>query len=215
MSIPIVQLTNNNFNENGYWTEPMEELLFGSCNFMLDLFDQNGYDLTWLEQEFAKFNLTSTESHRPHRTAIKQPWFTNTKASSNCILNHSLMFERKGYAGAALDQLKRWAKDTPRMYQLISLRPKWGLDFSMDWVDNEGNCFEILHWEYDSFSIREIKHIKKIMDIKLANIDWQSAGESILKRKKEWHHLDFFAQSAWKCDFFNVPREQFKMVDWQ
>jgi hypothetical protein len=49
----------------------------------------------------------------------------------------------------------------------------------------------------------------------LLAIDWDEAAEQILKHKAEWHHLDFFAQSAWKCNYFGIPRERFKMVSWQ
>ncbi len=48
----------------------------------------------------------------------------------------------------------------------------------------------------------------------LAAIDWQDAGQQILSKKDQWHHLDFFAQSRWKCDYFGVPEERFKMVAW-
>jgi hypothetical protein len=95
------------------------------------------------------------------------------------------------------------------------LRPKWGLDFSMDYVDREGNCFEILHWEWDSFIHDEIQEIKLIIQEKLSTIDWQDAGLQILKNKEKWHSLDFFAQSDWKCNYFGIPKERFKMVIWK
>ena len=38
--------------------------------------------------------------------------------------------------------------------------------------------------------------------------------KQILAAKAQWHHLDFFAQSRWKCEYFGVPEERFKMVAW-
>lgn len=208
-------LTNNQLNSEGYWTNAIGKLVFTPGAEDLALFDQNGYDLTELEKEFASANEATPKPHRSHRTALKQDWFVQEEKSSGAILNHSLLFERKGYKGAALTQLKFWAVDLPRVYQLIAMRPKWGLDFSMDWVDHEGNAFEVLHWEYDGFDYNEITEIKEIVQSKIKEIDWDDAGQRILKHKDEWHHLDFFAQSDWKCNYFRIPRERFKMVIWK
>jgi hypothetical protein len=70
------------------------------------------------------------------------------------------MFERKGYSGEALQQLTTWAGYRPQFHKLIAMRPKWGLDFSIDYADREGNVFELLHWEYDGFEHDEIAEQK-------------------------------------------------------
>jgi hypothetical protein len=208
-------LTNNQLNPEGYWTNAIGKLVFAPAAEDLALFDQNGYDLTELEKEFASANESTPKPHRSHRTALKQDWFVQEEKDAGAILNHSLMFERKGYKGAALTQLKFWAVDLPRVHQLIAMRPKWGLDFSMDWVDHDGNAFEVLHWEYDSFDYNEIMEMKELVQPKLKEIDWDDAGQRILKHKDEWHHLEFFAQSDWKCNYFRIPQERFKMVIWK
>ena len=95
------------------------------------------------------------------------------------------------------------------------MRPKWGLDFSMDYADYDGNVFEILHWEYDGFDYDEIQAAKLTAQDKFCMIDWDHAGQQVLAHKDQWHHLDFFAQSDWKCNFFGIQRERFKMVIWQ
>lgn len=206
-------LTDNKWNPEGHWSRPLPGF-FAPKIYHLELFDQNGYDLTELEKLFAEVNHTETKSHRSHRTAIKQPWFDQSDKIEGAILNHSLLFERKGYTGEALSQLKMWTKYFPRIWQLISLRPKWGLDFSMDYADLYGNCFEILHWEYDGFDYAEMLHIKESVEPILNDIDWNDAAMSLLKKKSEWHHLDFFAQSEYKCKYFGIMRERFKMVAW-
>ena len=94
------------------------------------------------------------------------------------------------------------------------MRPKWGLDFSMDYVDRTGNAFELLHWEWDSFDYEEICTIKTQVEPILKNIDWADAANALLARKNEWFDLDFFAQSDWKCKYFGIIRERFKMVIW-
>jgi hypothetical protein len=205
-------LTDNQFNPEGYWTEPVGKLIFIPTYEDVDLFDQNGYDLTILEQHFMS---TNALEHRSHRHAVKQDWFQQKLKLEGAVLNHSLLFERKAYAGAAREQLVRWSRDLPLVNKIVSIRPKWGLDFSMDYVDRSGNAFEILHWEYDGFDYNEIQSVKEYIEPVLLNIDWDDAGKEILNHKDQWHHLDFFAQSDWKCQYFGIPRERFKMVIWQ
>ena len=211
----MITLTSNQFDSNGYWDHPIEKLLYQPTVEDLDLFDQNGYDLTPLEQHFAYGNKVKPKKHREHLRAIKQEWFTQLPTIEGSHLNHSLLFERKGYTGAALAELEHWAKTLPLINKVIALKPKWGLDFSMDYVDRSGNAFEVLHWEWDSFNYDEIQAVKLEIEPVLKAIDWQDAAQNILAKKDQWHHLDFFAQSAWKCEFFNIPKERFKMVSWQ
>jgi hypothetical protein len=130
------------------------------------------------------------------------------------VINHALILERKAYAGAALTQLEAWAVHVPLLYKVIRMRPKWGLDFSMDWADDSGNVFEILHYEFDGFDYAEISQMKHMLDVKFQNTDWEAAAQELLRRKSEWHHLNFFDQSDYKCAFFGLPSERFKMVIW-
>ncbi len=210
-----VVITDNKFDPNGYWDKPVEKIVYLPTAEDIALFDQNGYDLTDLEKHYAYSNWTKPKKHREHRVALKQPWFTQEVTIEGPVLNHSLLFERKGYTGAALEELQYWAKTLPLIHKVIALRPKWGLDFSMDYVDCEGNAFEVLHWEWDSFDYDEIEAVRKEIEPVLLAIDWPQAAKDILKYKPQWHHLDFFAQSDWKCDFFGIPKERFKMVIWR
>ena len=210
----MLTLTDNRLDPNGYWDKPIAKLVYLPTPEDLALFDQNGYDLTPLEQHFAYGNYVKPKRHREHLRAVKQDWFTQLDRVEGAVLNHSLLFERKAYSGAALEELKFWAKTNPLVNKLIALRPKWGLDFSMDYVDRQGNAFEVLHWEYDGFDYEEVQVRKLQVQAKISCIDWDAAAQQILKHKDQWHHLDFFAQSDWKCDYFNIPRERFKMVAW-
>jgi len=211
----MLQITKNRLNPNGYWDKPVAKLVFIPTPEDLDLFDQNGYDLTELEKHFASSNMAGADSHRCHRTALKQPWFTQITTIKGAHLNHSLLFERKGYSGAALAQLKHWANELPLIHKVIAMRPKWGLDFSMDYVDQQGNAFEVLHWEYDGFSYEEIEAVRETVEPLLLKVDWDDAAQQLLKAKDQWHHLDFFAQSDWKCQYFGIVKERFKMVLWK
>lgn len=208
-----LKLTENKFNPNPYWSVPLNSerpLAFTDTN----VFDQNGYDLCSIEQMYADKNLSHKERVRNYRIALRQSWMVQDYKKSGAVLNHANLFERKGYKGEALDQLTRWAQLYPIYYRLINIRPKWGLDFSMDYYDYDGNTFEVLHWEFDGFDYNEINDKKLEVEQYLANIDWDEAAKEILKRKDQWFHLDFFAQSDYKCNYFGIGSERWKMVVW-
>lgn len=209
-------IAGSRFNSNPYWEVALQGngIEDAPTYATHDLFDQNGYDLCYIEQLYAVANCAYSSMHRSHRVALRRPWMTQPHKKEGAVLNHALLFERKGYRGDALDQLKRWAKDQPAYYKLINIKPKWGLDFSMDYYDSEGNTFEVLHWEYDGFNHDEIADKKLEVQETLANMDWDDAAKEILKRKDEWYHLDFFAQSDYKCRYFGIGSERWKMVVW-
>ena len=208
-------LTQNKFNSDPFWSNPISQEIIPSIE-QTELFDQNGYDLTSLERLYAEANGQAGRWHRPNHYALKRNWLIDEKNSvTGAHVNHALLFERKGYAGAALAQLEGWARHNNLIYKIIKMRPKWGMDISVDYVDTDGNVFELLHWEYDGFNYQEIADKKTHIEKFLLTVDWNSAAAEMIRRKSEWHHLGFFEQSAWKTEFFGIEKERFKMVLWQ
>jgi len=210
-----LKLTHNQFNPNPYFHNSIDQDFLPIIE-QTELFDQNGYDLTSLERLYAEANGQTGRWHRPNHYALKNEWFVDEQNSvSGAHINHALLFERKGYIGAALAQLEGWARHNNLIYKIIKMRPKWGMDISIDYVDSDGNVFELLHWEYDGFDYQEIADKKMHIEKFLLSIDWDRAAVEMIRRKSEWHHLGFFEQSAWKTEFFGIERERFKMVLWQ
>jgi hypothetical protein len=211
-----LHLTDNKFNPNPYWTERIKSVFACPPKETVELFDQNGYDLTKLEQLYAVANGVNTTKHRDgEHITLRKTWFEDSKPQDGAHINHAVMFERKGYTGEALNQLKSWSNGNPHLHKLIAMKPKWGLDFSIDYCDREGNVFELLHWEYDGFEYQEIQDKKDYMDKFLLEQDWNDRAKIMLERKSEWHHLPFFEQSEWKTRFFGIEKERFKVVLWK
>ena len=211
-----LHVTNNKFNKNPHYDQSIKSQFAVPPIESVSLFDQNGYDLTSLEQLYAVANGYDLVTHRnKDHITLRQDWFVDNKLEDGPHINHAYMFERKGFTGHALQQLKAWAKANTHIHKLIAMKPKWGLDFSIDYCDNEGNVFEVLHWEFDGFEYEEIASKKTIMDDFLLKQDWQHAAEHILKHKDKWHHLGFFEQSEWKTKFFGIDKERFKIVLWK
>jgi hypothetical protein len=211
-----LHVTAANFEPNPYWTERIKSVFACPLRSAVALFDQNGYDLTPLEQLYAVANGAVTTKHRnSEHITLRQTWFTADDTDHGPHINHAYMFERKGYSGEALSQLKGWSSGNPHLHKLTAMRPKWGLDFSIDYCDREGNVFELLHWEYDGFEHDEIAEKKVRMEEFLLKQDWDERARTMLERKDEWHKLGFFEQSEWKTRFFGIEKERFKMVLWK
>ena len=211
-----LHLTDSKFNTSPYWSEPLTNIFACPPKDTVDLFDQNGYDLTKLEQLYAVANGENTTKHRDaEHITLRKTWFEDDSPESGPHINHSFMFERKGYTGEALAQLKSWTQYRPHFHKLVAMKPKWGLDFSIDYCDRQGNVFELLHWEFDGFEYNEIADKKQKMEEFLLNQDWDDRAKTMLERKEEWHKLGFFEQSEWKTRFFGIDKERFKMVLWK
>ncbi len=212
----ILTLTDNQFYSNRTWNKPLEHELNVSIEHpeWVDIFDQNGYRLTKLESHYAGANNHPTTLHG-HEVSLRQNWFTDDKTTSGPHLNHAFLFERKGYEGEALEQLKEFAKKNNLVHKLINYKGKWGVDFSIDYIDSLGNSMELLHFEYDSYSIEEIREIKEIVEENITRVDWDFVAQIFMEKKHEWINLEFFEQSKWKTDYFNLPQERFKMNAWE
>jgi hypothetical protein len=211
----MITLTDNQFHTNRTWTKPLNwDSLPSNSSDLVELFDQNGYRLTKLESHYAGANSHPFVAHR-HEMCLRQDWFIGEERTSGPHLNHAYLFERKGYEGEALEQLKEFAKQTNLIHKLVNYRGKWGIDFSMDYVDTFGNSMELLHFEYDSYFISEIQEIKGIAEEIIAKVDWEAAARYFMLRKYEWIDLEFFEQSKYKTDYFGLPAERFKINAWE
>jgi hypothetical protein len=74
---------------------------------------------------------------------------------------------------------------------------------------------ELLHFEYDGYELEEILEMKSVVEDKITTVDWDLAAQNMLRRKSEWIDLEFFQQSKWKTDYFNLPSERFKILAWE
>jgi hypothetical protein len=59
-----------------------------------------------------------------------------------------------------------------------------------------------------------VEEVKQKVEKIIEETDWNEAVKELLLRKPEWENLGFFEQSDWKCNFFGIPKERFKMVIW-
>lgn len=208
-----LRILSTGLDRNGYWKNPIKK-----PNSLLDykavsMFDQNGYNLTPLEKLYAEVN-GKPQIRRTSETVLRTDWMEIYPARSGAHLNHCDLFERKGYAGEAREELFSYTQTNPLLWKLIKLRPKWGIDFSVDYVDKEGKVFEVLHYEWDHFDYDAVMEKKELIEKLALSTDWNDVALKIWNKRDEWANLDFFAQSKWKTDYFNLEPEKFKDVIW-
>ena len=207
-----MQVTNNKLRAEAYFLDATEDIDVLKDPTCVDLFDQNGYHMTKAEQAFLGYNGYHPIERR-HEDCLRQDWFVWDK-KEGAHINHSDLFERKGFRDCALDQLEAVAEDfNPMLYKLIKMKPKWGIDISIDYVSKDA-VFEVFHYEWDAFNYDAVMEKKHEIEYFVLNQDWDDIAIKLWKKKDEWYHLDFFEQTKWRTDFFGLSPEKFKNVIW-
>jgi len=203
--------SDSSFDSTAFWHNALLDTSILTDVNCTNLFDQNGYHLTAVEQCYAEVNGHPKQIRR-HETVIRKPWLVWDKFHGAHI-NHSDLFERKSYSDAALEQLKQYAVSNPMLYKIVKMKSKWGIDISIDYV-SENAVFEVFHYEWDSFEYDAI-HDKKIeIENFVLNQDWDDVANRLWKLKDAWFYLDFFEQTKWRTDYFGLSPEKFKNVIW-
>ena len=207
-----MKVANTYLTREAYFLDATEDLSTLRDTSCVDLFDQNGYHLTKAEQAFLDRNGYQKIARR-HEDCLRQDWIQWDK-KDGAHINHSDIFERKGFADQALEQLDVFAEEyNPMLYKLIKMKPKWGIDISIDYVSTDA-VFEVFHYEWDSFDYEKVLEKKLEIEGLVLNLDWDQAAKELWGRKDEWINLDFFEQSLWRTEFFGTEPEKFKNIIW-
>lgn len=205
-------LSDNKLHKEPFFIDPSEDVEVLKDINSVDLFDQNGYHLTKAEQAFLVTN-GFRQVERRHEDCMRYDWFTSDKRNGAHI-NHSDLFERKGFSSVAKEQLEYIAEEyNPMLYKLIKMKPKWGIDISIDYVSKDA-VFEVFHYEWDSFDFEILIEKKLEIENFILNLDWDDAAKKLWSKRKEWYNLDFFEQTQWRTDYFGLSPEKFKNVIW-
>ena len=207
-----MRIANNNLRKEAYFLDATEEIDVLKDPNCVNLFDQNGYHLTNAEQAYLVRNGYDAIERR-HEDCLRHDWIVWDKREGAHI-NHSDLFERKGFEDQALDQLEAIADQwNPMLYKLVKMKPKWGIDISIDYV-SEDAVFEVFHYEWDAFNYDLVIEKKQEIEDFVTNQDWDDIAIKLWNKKDEWIDLDFFEQTKWRTDYFGLSPEKFKNVIW-
>lgn len=204
-----LKLSHNTVSTKAHYDQPItQDLTHGTDQ--VRLFAVNGFELCAMEKSYAWAN----HDRSAYLDSMKTDWFESEDHCEGCVLNHSFLLWRCGYSDEAAAQLDCWSQSWPIYHRVRQIRPKWGLDFSMEWVDRSGTVFEILHFEHDFFELSACQDMQQCYQQKFLTADWPDLARRVYANRSQWQDLSFFAQSRWKCEFFGVVPENFGQTVW-
>lgn len=163
-------------------------------------FDKDGFELSVAEHKFYRAMGFPIDIPILNHSCWQEPWL-EIDEDVPLLLDHCMILHRADFNGYALEQLKALRESVPQASFLINCRKKWGFDFALDGIDVDGNCFEVVHIEYDSVNYDSFCNQLGITEKQIYNIDWMDASKSIQHHKDSWQHLKGFEQNHWKAEF--------------
>lgn len=169
----------------------------------LNYFDRDGYELTVLERSIHN-HFQIPLGHCLNHVSVCERWVHQLHKCS-VALDHSLISHRYSYEGEARKQIDSLCKIRPELRKLLAIKPKWGIDFSVDYIDTN-NCFELVHIECDSYKYEEIHlMITKLMAL-ITSTDFTQLAMSLIDEKDKWEKLNSDDQSDYKAKKFGFKR---------
>ena len=163
-------------------------------------YDKDGFELSRAEQKFYLANSLPLHDILNHR-CWQEPWFELEARENDLILDHCMFLCRASYEDLALRQLEDVKKTIPTADLMIRTRQKWGFDFALDAVADDGTVYEVLHIEYDNYDFITFREQMLMFDVKVRHTDWQDCAKRVWAQRDEWEYLSGFAQNDWKSWF--------------
>ena len=93
----------------------------------------------------------------------------------------------------------------PILQKLLNIKPKYGIDFSLDYVTHDV-VMEVIHIEQDFDNIEEAESAKERLEHIINNTDWYEGAMRLYQRKHEWENLSSDDHSDYKAQFFGWER---------
>lgn len=163
-------------------------------------YDKDGFELNQIEQKFYRASQLPVIDCLNH-LCWQEPWFELQQNIKGLILDHSMFLCRASYERDAREQLLSLKSTIPTADYLLRTRQKWGFDFALDAVADDGTMFEVLHVEYDNYNYDRFKTELMMFDYKVRHTDWYDAADKIWKSRNEWQNLKGFEQNHWKAKY--------------
>lgn len=164
-------------------------------------YDKDGFELNQAEQKFYSEMKYPVDTPILNHRCWQEPWFELEQKVENLILDHSMFLCRCNYEREAEDQLKSLRLSMPLADFLLKTRRKWGFDFALDAVADDGTAYEVLHVEYDACDYEDFKNRMIQFEWTVRHTDWLNVARRIWDQKDQWQNLAGFAQNDWKADY--------------
>ena len=193
------------FDPSPFLTNPIPYLSLETEPFRH--FDKDGYEVpTTLERMFYEAQGIELNNEIQYHVAPVQEWFTDTEASERfLVLDHCMLLTRYALANEAREQVEHAVQNRPILNKLLGIKPKWGIDFSLDYIDHD-IVMEVIHIEQDFDNIEEAIDAKERLEHIIENTDWYDGAASLWRKKDEWMNLSSDDHSDYKAQYFGWHR---------
>ena len=164
-------------------------------------YDKDGFELNRAEQKYYRAMKFPVDYPILNHTCWQEPWITLKDPQGQLILDHSMFLCRANYEGAAAEQLHKLQGKIPQASYLLQTKRKWGFDFALDAVSEDGSAYEVIHIEYDSYDydifVAKLYSFEQLVQ----TTDWYKAARIIWNTRELWSHLTGFEQNHWKAQY--------------
>ena len=196
---------NPKFTTLPFLTKPIERSLVETLPFKD--FDKDGYEIP-TPLEYLHYEANGVELNREIQFHIApvQEWYTDTEQSEHgLVLDHCMLLTRYAFAGPAREQIVEVSKNRPILQKLLNIKPKYGIDFSLDYVTHD-IVMEVIHIEQDFDTLDAAEEAKFKLEHIIDNTDWYDGAMRLFNRRNEWETLSSDDHSDYKAQFFGWAR---------
>ena len=164
-------------------------------------YDKDGFELNLAEQKYYAAMCHPINYPILNHRCWQEPWFSLQDEHPTLHLDHSMFLCRASYQGAAREQLRELRSTVPLAGYLLKTKQKWGFDIALDDQASDGDMFEVIHIEYDSYDYDEFRDTMMYIEYRFFIMDWQLAAQKIWSLRDKWQHLKGFEQNHWKANY--------------
>ena len=198
----MFKVTENKFDKKLELTKRVSNDVF--TEEYVRYFDNDGFELSYLEQEFYRENKVSIKRILNH-CCDQREWIVG--GDVNFKLDHSMVLQRWGFTEQAREQLEYHKNRFPQLNKYLQIAPKWGLDFALEYYNNN-QWMEVLHIEVDYRNYEEALESKEWFENKLISTDWPGFVKNLVRHKSEWDTLVGIEQNNWKAMHWGLNRAE-------
>lgn len=208
----MFRILDYNIPEKPYITQPLQDLSIFKKTKIPEFFDRFGYELTYIESEFHKHSNIKGHVLVPgsptDAAACIQDWIVQIEKHPNLYIDHAHVNVRYAYDGLAKEQIAEQAIKNPRLSKLLNIRPKYMVDFCLDWIDNN-KVVELIHIEHDFDDYNQYMSHLKIMEDFILTQDWVKAYNELENFFLNQYTFDEYAQARRKAEYYGLDKLEY------